>query len=282
MLRLDPAFPPVWASPTRLQLGVEPVAVLDDPSPWQQRLLRELERGIPDTAVRRIAVEEGVDEPQVRALIARLHRALERPAAAPVRVRLEVADSISTTDAAAVADVLDAHGMLESPSSPVADPRAPVILLAHHVIDPHRSAALLREDIPHLPIVFAGSGVVVGPFVRPGMTACLTCVAFHRADADPSWPMVAAQLVGRRGPEAGRAFALEAGLAAARLLSPPESLRPVGHSLTLSTDSLRRAWRAHPPHEDCHCRSLEGIGTAGARFERDRATTTARGSGRRG
>lgn len=279
MLRLDPAYPPVWSSATRLQLGGEPAAVIDAPSRWQELLLRELQRGIADDAVGAVANRLGVRESQARALIARLNGALERPAViAPARVRLKMADSISSTDAAAVADALDAFGMLERRAPDVPDVGTPVVVVAHHVIHPHLAAALLRDDIPHLPIVFSGSRAVMGPLVRPGITACLSCVAFHRADADPTWPVVAAQLLDQPGTEIGRAFAFEAGAAAARMLSRPEWERPIGHSLTMTTDSLRRVWRAHPPHADCRCRSLEESATAVARFDPGRVTTRATAS----
>ena len=56
MLRLDPSHPPVWRSAGALQFGAEPVAVLDDPAPWQLRVIRELERGVPDGAFVSFAV----------------------------------------------------------------------------------------------------------------------------------------------------------------------------------------------------------------------------------
>jgi bacteriocin biosynthesis cyclodehydratase domain-containing protein len=282
MLRLDPAHPPVWSTPTRLQLGAEAVAVLDDPQPWEQRLLRDLQHGFPESALGAVAAQYDVGEAQARTLVRRLEAALVPPAPVRQTVRLQVAESVESTDAAAIADALAAHGLLdsapgaESPATPV-----PVVLLAHHVVDPRHAAALLHDDIPHLPIVLAGSRAVVGPFVRPGLTACLACVEARRAETDPSWPAIAAQLLGRSGPPVGRAFASEVGLAAGRLLSAPERVRPVAHSLSLSTGSLRRVWRAHRPHADCRCRSLEGIERPVARLDPDRETTTGTGFSRR-
>jgi hypothetical protein len=278
MLRLDPAYPPVWSTPTRLQLGAEPVAILDDPAPWEQRLLYDLEQGFPESALAAVALQYDVAEDKARAFLTRVRGALERTHHPPAgRVRLEVADSVAPADAAAVADALAAHELLApepSSSGPRAD-RLPVVLVVHHVVDPRHAAALMRDDVPHLPIVLAGSRAIVGPYVRPGVTACLACVAAHRTDAEPSWPAIAAQLLGRRGAPAGRAFAFEAGLAAGRLLSPPESLRPVGHSLTLSAATVRRVWRAHPPHADCRCRSLGENATPVVRLDPYRATRRA-------
>ena len=35
---------------------------------------------------------------------------------------------------------------------------APVVVLAHHVVEPRRAAALMARDIPHVPLVFTGVG----------------------------------------------------------------------------------------------------------------------------
>ena len=55
---------------------------------------------------------------------------------------------------------------------------------------------LLRRGVAHL---FAGlrEGTgVVGPLVLPGRSSCKRCHDLHRADRDPAWPSVAAQLTG--------------------------------------------------------------------------------------
>ncbi|MBN9172996.1 MAG: hypothetical protein J0I70_02435, partial [Microbacterium sp.] len=59
MLRLDPAYPPVWRTPTTLQFGVDAVALLEDPEPWEERVVDELSRGLPEGAVHPLATEAG-------------------------------------------------------------------------------------------------------------------------------------------------------------------------------------------------------------------------------
>jgi hypothetical protein len=59
---------------------------------------------------------------------------------------------------------------------------------------------LVRQGVPHLWVgVREGLGVI-GPLVVPGRSSCLRCHDLHRADRDPGWASVAAQLAaGRRG-----------------------------------------------------------------------------------
>jgi hypothetical protein len=113
-------------------------------------------------------------------------------------------------------------------------------------------------------VVFTGGAARVGPYVVPGRTPCLACLEAHRRDADPAWPAVAAQLVTRELPPMERALAVEAGIAAGRLVSdgPPAGASSV--SVTLRRDSLRRRRAVHVGHPACLCRSLAGNGTADA------------------
>ena len=74
------------------------------------------------------------------------------------------------------------------------------VLVADFVIPPSRYTRWLRDDVPHLPVVFSDRVVRIGPFVTPGSGPCLHCVELHRTDDDPAWPAVASQLLGRRSP----------------------------------------------------------------------------------
>ena len=284
MLRLDPAFPPLWRSATTLQFGADPVVVIDDPEPWQQRLIRELESGIPDAALDPTAMALGAPENAAEDFVRRIARAL-CPAAEPrPRVALQSPHGYPRERLDLVAESLGAAGIdvslipwFGAPAERV-EASAPVVVLAHHVVEPRRVAALMSGDIPHVPLVFTGSGAEIGPFVLPGRTPCLACLAAHRCDADPAWPHLAAQLLGRPAPAASRAMVMEASFVTARLISEAERQRPRCHSLTLRADSLHRSMRAHRPHEECRCRSLAGIATAAA--PAFLATTTSTGLAR--
>lgn len=77
-----------------------------------------------------------------------------------------------------------------------------VILTGSVAVDPVVAAALTSSGQAHLHVYCRDGRVVVGPTVLPGSTPCLRCLDLFRAECDPRWPFVAAQLVGRT-PDAG-------------------------------------------------------------------------------
>ena len=281
VLRLDPAYPTLWRGASSLQFGIDPVAVVDDPTPWQQRLITELDRGIPDTALQGLADAFGVPDEEVRDFVAHLERVLlarEAVGARSTPVALRVDRDIQPDVREAIRRSLQSAGMAPHDLSPGEEPSSgmPVLLVAQHIVEPRSAAALVRDDIPHLPLVFSGGQATVGPYVEPGQTACLACTHAHRRDADADWPMLAAQLIGRRVAPVPVALAAEAGGLAARLIRAGAALpgQPQ-RSVTLSAASARRVWTTHRPHEECACRSLQESATDSAPSVPVRATTTA-------
>ena len=142
---------------------------------------------------------------------------------------------------------------------------------------PAASAALMAQRHPAPPDRVQRHRRRGRPLRRPGRTACLACVAAHRRDADPAWPLVAAQLIGRPLADIDAAIACEAGIVAARLISEGErrAARQTTHSLTLRAGSLHRTSRAHRPHAECRCRSLAGTGRAADLVDLAPTTATA-------
>lgn len=270
MLRLDPSHPPVWRSPTALQFGSDPVAILDDPQPWQLRVLQELDRGIPDGAFVPFAQALGAPTADDAArLLARLRRALAGDEPEPRRLTLHAAEGVPAAHTDAVGAGLAASGYEVHTLHPfdrlgTLDPGSTaLVLVAHRVVPPGAVATLMSEDVPHIPVVLTGSGAEIGPVVAPGVTACLSCVAAHRRDDDPAWPAVAAQLIGRPV-DAGRAVTWEAGMVAGRLIEERarNPAQPRNRSVILRAGSLHRNVRVHRPHAECRCRSLAESGTA--------------------
>lgn len=264
MLRLDPSLPALWRTPHTLQIGVDAVAVIDDPAPWQQRLLAELTSGLPENAVGPVAMALGAPEDEVEPFTTRLGGALVRES-----TRQRTVDVIGSAPVAdAVADGLRAAGwQARLRDDGDVSSEVPVVVVAHAVVEPAVAARLMHADIAHLPVVFADRAVEVGPWVVPGQSGCLACAAAHRRDRDPHWPVLVSQLVGRPLPELPPGIALEAGLIAARLLSEfglsaTDRRAMIPTTVTLRHDGGRRRVAAPPPHPECRCRSLARSATA--------------------
>jgi hypothetical protein len=105
---------------------------------------------------------------------------------------------------------------------------------------------------------------VVGPLVLPGRTSCPRCHDLHRAERDPCWPVIAAQLAtDARGGAPACDVTLAAGVAA--LTAGQVLAHLLGPGLTRSVDATlelrlpewtvrRRAWT---PHGECPCGAAE-------------------------
>lgn len=269
MLRLDPSHPPLWRSATCLQFGVDDLARLDDPEPWEESLIAELADGLEASAVDAFLRAHDVSTDHADAFFAELQPVLRDAPPEPLLV-VQTADDLLPRDLRAVSDALVRFGVSAEVQPwagrllPVPGRGTTVVVVAAYRVEPRRAAALLREDLRHIPIVFDPGGATIGPLVDPGRSACLSCADLHARDRDPAWPLVAAQLLGRRPPAVGPDLAAEAARVAVQLVSAPDSTAPPS-SVRLRVDSPHRRWRRHPPHAECGCRSLEQIETAPAR-----------------
>lgn len=270
MLQLDPAYPALWRTPDRLQFGADGGTLLDDPPPWQLRLLHELERGLPETAVVPVALAFGGTAEAARAMVRRLRPVL---AAAPRRPPTVGARAAAHAPAGAADVVVRA---LRTAGSTVVDADAAdvVVLVAAHVVAPVDIAALMRDDRTHVPVVFTGTGAVVGPVVHPGVTACLMCVHAERTDDDPAWPAIASQLLWRPAPTVHSGIDVEAGIVAARMLAGDRA-HPSSRSLTLRADDPARTWRVHRLRRDCGCRMPAGLAETATERPTTRSTAHA-------
>ncbi|MGN6301389.1 MAG: hypothetical protein ACTHN8_09910 [Angustibacter sp.] len=168
----------------------------------------------------------------------------------------QLGDAIATTLAAAgVGTVSRARG----PQTPRADVH---VLVRTDAVDVCEADALVATDQVHLAVLGCADHVVIGPMVLPGRSPCLRCLDLHRADRDPAWPHVVAQLVRQRAGTAPRETAstvLAAGLAALQVLAQLDGCAApasVGRTLeVVLPDGLveRRRWR---PHASCGCQAL--------------------------
>jgi len=134
------------------------------------------------------------------------------------------------------------------------------IVIGHQA--PELQLSLMKDRIPHLAASASEAIGVVGPLVLPGRTACLRCLDYTRADNDPAWPLILAQLARRQPDPAACDAALVAAVAAqasgqALAFIDKASLTDAATNGTLELvlpawQWRRRTWR---PHEGCTCGS---------------------------
>lgn len=142
---------------------------------------------------------------------------------------------------------------------------APVALVWRHgevvreQLDP-----LVRRDQPHLLVRLVDGGVLLGPFVQPGRTACVRCIDAHRAERDPHHVAVVTRYAlaagairddGVADPDQPLLTAYAAAWAARALGTHLAGGRPAGWSATrfvepTGPDEPERRW---PIHAACGC-----------------------------
>lgn len=182
--------------------------------------------------------------------------ALRHADLAPGGVRSrELAPSTRGAAARRVVDATRRTGRMRVPETR----RSVVVLAPPGPVVPPEWLRRVRHR-PHLSVVVRDTAAVIGPLVLPGRTPCLRCLELARADRDPAWPALAAQLVSRTrtvDPCEITLASTAAGIAAMHLvrwLDQPEAPAPLlGGTLELSLDDLqlrRRSLRGHPT---CGC-----------------------------
>lgn len=139
-----------------------------------------------------------------------------------------------------------------------------VILIEHGAADPVRVRPLMREDVPHLPVLVRELDIVIGPLIRPGAGPCLRCLDLHRTDEDPRWPAVATQITASppTGSETSLSW-LAASLAAHQALAHVDGRSVLLDGVTLEVTATYplpryREWAAHP---ECGCTAPALLGT---------------------
>ncbi|MBF6364704.1 hypothetical protein IU433_29450 [Nocardia puris] len=150
----------------------------------------------------------------------------------------------------------------DTPRLSATAPRADLVVLTDAVVaDPRFVGALVVHRLPHLQVRVRDGKGLVGPLVLPGATSCLRCHDLTRADLDPAWPHLAAQLLGRVGHASPAATAATAALALGELeaivaCSAERTPATLDATLELDLDSQVLQRRHWAPHPDCGCRAL--------------------------
>ena len=246
-LHLDPTIPLVWRSHNSAQAGIDPVRVrFDDVDDTMARALAELVRG---TSTHRLSALLGAERSaRLREQVAPLLRAQAR---APLPRVVVVGDTAAAQHVAELCTPAWASCQLARRSSEITpDSVDLVVLVGDFVISPMDIQPWLGGDIPHITVVFTESAATVGPFVRPGQSACVSCVELERIDVDPAWSAIAPQVWTRRA-QPSRALIAHA---ASELLAM--IVAGSGYSTRIEGGTLARLIRPHAIHPRCGCHSL--------------------------
>lgn len=264
ILRIDETRSVVWRTPTTLQVGLGPTAVvLEEVTQLEERLVSALLSGTTQQALAVVAMQSGGTPSQAVSLTRRLAPALETPTVGrPRRSRRLAVDGEGPT-AERLTELASAAGFQIVDDPAVAEV---AVIVGRYSIAPTRYAVWLGRDIPHLAVVHGDDSTVVGPFVQPGVGPCLFCRDRAATDDDPAWPAIASQLEGRRSSRESGATVDEIAAMAVRILAGyhpagPHALSSAALEINASPLPVVHRYRVHP---ECGCRSPRGNGTARA------------------
>lgn len=149
-------------------------------------------------------------------------------------------------------------GLTFDPSRPPWHRRGPapdlVILAGSVSVDPVLTAALARAEQAHLHVHCRDGRVVVGPTVIPGLSPCLRCANIYRADRDPRWPYVAAQLIDRTPRAEVPALTAAAALVLAEIAATRERTQPLQTiAATVEINPAEGLWQRRHWPADVRC-----------------------------
>jgi hypothetical protein len=131
------------------------------------------------------------------------------------------------------------------------DPPGAVVVVAEGRTPWWAGAPWQARGIPHLPVVLGDTGVVVGPLVLPGRTACLRC-------ASPAWRATRVCGVGAVPPGTAVLAAAVATVTVLATLRGDPSLGGISTEIGLDEVSVtHRLWKVRP---DCACSSATMAG----------------------
>ncbi|TCP43632.1 hypothetical protein EV191_12129 [Tamaricihabitans halophyticus] len=129
---------------------------------------------------------------------------------------------------------------------------------------------LAIDGVPHLSAYALDALGVIGPFVLPGRSSCLRCVELYRAEHDPAWPMLAAQLAGKVAHTDATCVNAVAAAAVGQLLAALDHAEPPPATwqgrLTIDPYDCS-VWRIESPrHPDCACTGERTYARKGGRI----------------
>lgn len=127
------------------------------------------------------------------------------------------------------------------------------VLITNDIVNPASYQTWQARDVAHISIVFDEEGVEVSPLIEPGKTSCLACYEKYRLETEPSWPIIAPQLLALERNLADSALLLFAsGVAVNQVLNYLDQGQAESQAMRLTRDGELESYQ--PPSISCGCR----------------------------
>lgn len=268
MYKINPEYPLVWRTPTSLQIGVDnPHVVLPQIYPSEERFITALQSGFADVSLPTISEECGMTTAETAALLSALGPALLPRSGLGIpspSYRISLDGNGPFSDTVGILLIGMGHKVVKA-SADLSLRCDLAIVVGEYVIEPSRISGWVRNNIPHLPVVFSDQHVRIGPLLGtpPELNVdlldlpCSECIELHHRDRDECWAAMASQLAGRPAPSNTALLRAEASALIARWISSRESL-PLTHNtgvnIAVTDGEIREItfWL----HPDCACQAL--------------------------
>lgn len=278
-LTLRPGTPVMARSPGVLQVGLDEPALRVNDDPVVRRVLTALARpnGVPADEGLPAAATDVLHRLRHAGLLVEVPDDERRPDPALVTLRAQfgpdavrrqasrgaaaIAVRADPATAAVLEPLLDQAGLRPVRLRP-GDPPDPTttaqLIVATGPLDRSLLDPLVRGSVPHLLVTGAATGRRVGPFVQPGLTACVRCVDAHEALHDARRPLLLSQAARAASdwppPVDPLLDQIALAWAVRDVLRYVEGDEPSTWSATIDIDPLdapeRVRWGRHP---DCGC-----------------------------
>lgn len=249
-VQIDPRVPLVWRDHNSAQAGIDPPRVrIDGIDDVTARALAELVRG---TSTQKLTALLGQDASS------RIRLQLQPVLGITPPRPLGCVAVIGRSDAVIpIAETIaPAFGtLIVAPQSHEVDISAVdlAILVSDFVVSPMDVQPWLGNDKAHLTVTFTESSALIGPLVKPGESACVSCVELERIDADPAWSAIAPQ-VWLRSAKPARSLITHA---ASEILSMYSA--GAGFATRIDAETFERVTHPCSVHPQCGCQSLPAL-----------------------
>ncbi len=259
LIRIHPSVPVVWRNHTEVQIGVDPVRlVLTIDSRERAHALSAMIRGDTTDTIAGLWGRTEFD-----GILHALGSAIHPPAPPPAQTVVVDGPALSSETIATTLRAAGHHVSHAAHTDQDFGGRPDLaVLTSSFTVSPLDYQRWMAADVPHLPVVFGERTITVGPIIVPGVTACVSCIERHRADADQAWTAIGPQIWGRNSTLDSARAGVHVGGEILRLMGTRW-----GATVDIDGPTLRRTDGYVERHPLCVCAELPVTTTPGSGWE---------------